>query len=131
MLDRLSSGHLSYNRLMKLLSHTKVSLEELKKMSQRMEYGIVKAVVDIENQIMVVDADMHADQEQMLLDAGSDQHYLWGINLIPANYGQPNFIEYDSMINLRPTQGNKSRGVDDPQIRTKIQEVVASLVSND
>ncbi len=105
----------------------KISKNELKKMSDRMFGELVKAVVDVEKEIMVVDADLHADQEKKLLDNGSRQEYLWGINLYPGEE-EEYFIEFDSMINLRPSYGNRSRGVDDENIRKKIVEIVNNLV---
>jgi len=70
---------------------------------------------------------MHADEEALLLDEGSAQPSLWGINLYPASYGTGAFIEYDSMINLRPRQ-NRTRGVEDPLTRAAIVAVVDRLV---
>ena|SRR3990167_22056 len=107
---------------------TTISVEELKKMSATMFARLVKAVVDIEKKIMVVDAELHADEELMLLEHGSDQKNLWGINIYPDNIGRDTWIEFDSMINLRPSWGNKSRGVEDPQIRERIIEIVTKLV---
>lgn len=91
---------------MKIVKET-ISLEELKKMSEKMFGGIVKAVVDIEKEIMVVDAGMHADQEYLLLENGSDQNNLWGINLHPEKIDTAKWIVFDSMVNLRPSWGNK------------------------
>ena len=108
--------------------HNKISLEELKKMSEKMFGSIVKAVVDIEKGIMAVDADLHADEEELLLEHGSQQHNLWGINIHPEKTGLE-FIEFDSMINLRPSWGNKSRGVDDIKIQEKIRTIVNQLVT--
>ncbi len=105
----------------------KISREELKKMSEKMFGELVKAVVDIKKEIMLVDAELHADQEKKLLDDGSEQKHLWGINLYPQEQGK-SFIEFDSMINLRPSWGNRSRGVDDKNIRKKIIEIVNKLV---
>ena len=91
-------------------------------------FGIlVKAVVDIEKGIMVVDADLHADQEAFLLKNGSKQAYLWGINIYP-DLPKDQWIEFDSMINLRPSSGNTSRGVDDPKIQEKIIKIVSKLI---
>jgi hypothetical protein len=73
-------------------------------------------------------AELHADQESFLLDAGSEQVHIWGINLHPDKFGSSEFIEVDSMINLRPSWGNMSRGVDDSAIQAKIREVVNRLV---
>ena len=90
--------------------------------------SMVKGVVDVDREILALDANLHADLEAVLLDDGSDQKHLWGINLYPETAGE-GFLEYDSMINLRPSQGNKSRGVDDPAIRAKIAAIVSKRVS--
>ena len=92
-------------------------------------YGnIVKAVVDIEKKLMVVDAEMHVDEEQYLLEHGSKLNSLWGINLHPADYGTENFIELDSMINIRPRQQNMSRGVENPEIQNQIIDIVNGII---
>ena len=91
--------------------------------------GIVKAVMDIKKGLLVVDAELHADQEAYLLEKGSVQQDLWGINLYPAKFGQGDFIEFDSMINIRPSQKNMSRGVEDENIRKQIIAIVNSKVS--
>ena len=88
----------------------------------------VKAVVDVRRILMVADDELHADQEAVLLCDGSDQSDLWGINLYPSLQGD-DFIEFDSMINLRPSRGNRSRGIDDPALRELIRSIVARLVA--
>ena len=108
----------------------KINLAELKQMSEKMFGNLVKTVVDIEKGMMAVDAEMHVDLEKSLLENGSEQQNLWGINLYPEFFGAENFIEYDSMINIRPWQNNRSRGVDDENIRKKIIEIVSKLVIN-
>lgn len=105
----------------------KISLNELKQMAEKNFGGLVKAVVDIEKKIMAIDAEMHADQEKVLLENGSEQKNLWGINIYPK-LGDDNWIEFDSMINLRPWQNNRSRGVENKQIRKKIIDIVNKLV---
>lgn len=105
----------------------KISIAELKKMSEKMFGNLVKAVVDIEKEIMAVNADLHADEEKLLLENGSEQRNLWGINLYPENSGD-DFVEFDSMINLRPSQGNRSRSVENPEIQKEILEVVNKLL---
>lgn len=89
--------------------------------------ALVKAVVDCEARIMAVGGELHADEESALLDQGSVQANLWGINLYPDDRSD-NWIEFNSMINLRPSQGNRSRGVEDPAIRREIKSIVAELV---
>ncbi len=105
-----------------------ISLEELQQLANPSFGDIVKAVVDVEQEIIVIDADLHADEEELLLEEhSSKQENLWGINLHP---GLPvnKFIEFDSMINLRPSFGNASRGVDDPKIRKRIKQIVSRMV---
>jgi len=104
-----------------------IGLKELKEMAANSFGNFVKAVVDTENEIMAVDAELHSDEEALLLENGSKQKDLWGINLYPGLEGD-SFIEFDSMINLRPSQGNRSRGVDDPEIRQKVKAIVDKLV---
>ena len=108
---------------------TTISIGALKNMSEKMFNNIVKAVIDIEQEIIVVDAMLHSDQEEHLLDKGCLQENLWGINLHPELFGTPEFVEFDSMINLRPGQGNRSRGVDDPRIQEKIRAIVAKKLT--
>lgn len=96
-------------------------------MAKRMFDNMVKAVVDIDQKIMAVDAAMHSDLEAELMDKGSKQENLWGINLYPEKYDN-DFIEFDSMINIKPSQGNRNRGIDDPKIREAIIKIVNNLV---
>ena len=104
-----------------------VSREALKKIAENQFLDMVKAVVDIEKGIMCIGGELHADVEALLIEQGSQQRDLWGINLYPGNEGE-DFVEFDSMINLRPSQKNMSRGVDDPDIRKNIIAVVNGLV---
>jgi hypothetical protein len=106
-----------------------ISLSELKQMSEKMFGNLVKAVVDIELKIMAVDAELHADEEAHLLENRSEQKDLWGINFYPEFFGKEEFVEFDSMINLRPSQGNRTRGVDDQKIREKIIEITSKLIT--
>lgn len=110
------------------LVHEKISLDELKKISEKMYNHLVKAVIDIEKGIMVVDADLHADEENLLIENGSEQQNVWGFNLYPEKFGTDNFIEFDSMINIRPSWGNHSRGVEDSELQKKITNSVKKLV---
>jgi hypothetical protein len=104
-----------------------VTMDELRQMAEARFGDMVKAVVDLERGIMLLDAEMHADQEAELLAGGSTQHDLWGINLYPG-LPEDDWLEFDSMINLRPSFGNRSRGVDDPATRERIAVLVNRLV---
>jgi hypothetical protein len=95
---------------MKLVGPTTcITISELREMAAEGFGDLVKAVVDVERGLMVVDADLQADQEAHLLDEGAQLADLWGINLYP-DLPDADFVEFDSMINVRPLQGNRSRG---------------------
>lgn len=104
-----------------------IYLSEISQMSKAMFGDLVKAVVDVDRKLMALDAEMHADEEAYLLENGSKQQDLWGINIYPDKQGEE-FIEFDSMINLRPSQNNRSRSVDNPEVREQISEIVNNLV---
>lgn len=103
--------------------------EELKKLAAERFGDLVKAVVDIEQEIMAIDGELHADEEVLLMEQeSSKRENTWGINLYPEKSGD-DFIEFDSVINLKPNFGNRSRGVDNPEIRAKIKRLVERLIS--
>jgi hypothetical protein len=110
---------------MKIITE-KISTSELNEMAKNMFGNIVKVVVDVEKKIMAVDGELHADEEVLLLQSGSKQKNLWGINIYPEM--KENFIEFDSMINIRPSMGNKTRGVEDESMRKLITKVVNDLI---
>jgi hypothetical protein len=100
-----------------------VTIDELKAVAGEMFGDLVKGVVDVGMGLLAIDAELHSDLEAMLLDNGSRQNDLWGINLYPFLEGD-DFLEFDSMINMRPSQGNMSRGVDDEAMRGRIAGIV-------
>ena len=114
---------------MKIIDES-ISVQELKKMSEKMFGNLVKAVVDLERKRMAVDAPLHSDQEDLLLENDSRQEHLWGINIYPDKYGKEGFIVFDSMINLRPGQGNRSRSVENTETQKKIKAIVDRLVTS-
>ena len=105
----------------------KIKKQELKEMAEKMFGNLVKVVVDIEKGVMAIDGELHADEEGLLLENGSRQENLWGINIYPDLEGDDK-IEFDSMINVRPRQNNMSRGIEDDKIRAKILEIVNRLI---
>jgi hypothetical protein len=104
-----------------------VTVAHLKALASALFGDLVKAVVDVDRGIMAIGGELHADEEAALLDDGASQANLWGINLYPAEFGQTGWLEFDSMINVRPSQGNRTRSVDDPEIRRRISDVVDRL----
>jgi hypothetical protein len=104
-----------------------ISLDELRDVARAQFGDFVKAVVDIRRGVMAIGAELHADEEALLLDQGAHQADLWGINLYPDR-ARAERVEFDSMINLRPSQGNRSRSVEDPGRRQRILDIVATLL---
>ena len=108
----------------------KISIKELNILAENLLGDMVKAVVDVNKDILILDAELHADMEALLLENGSKQEHLWGINLYP-DMEDEDFIEFDSMINIKPKQGNRSRGVEDIDIQNKIIDIVNKKVEKD
>lgn len=88
---------------------------------------MMKIVVDVDNEILAIDGDMHADLKKLLLESGSMQQSLWGANVYPDKKDDE-FIEYTSFINIRPSQGNRSMEVLDNELRTQILNIVSKLL---
>jgi len=110
------------------LIEKKVSREYLKEIAEERFGDMIKAVVDLEKRVMAIGGELHADEESFLLERSSKQEDLWGINLYPDEEGK-NFIVFDSMINIRPKQNNRSRDVEDERIRKEIIAIVDNLVT--
>ena len=102
-------------------------MSELTQTAGEMFGNFVKAVVDVDRELIAIDAELHSDLEAMLLAQGAKQKGLWGINLYPA-MPEEELIEFDSMINVRPSQGNGSRGVEQEGTRRKITAIVAKRI---
>lgn len=105
-----------------------ITVAELQEMATKMFGSIVKADVDVTRGLVIIDMGMHADGEAQLMEEGSKQNDLWGINLHPDKYGTNEFVEFDSMINLRPSQGNPSKDVLDPKVRATIIALIEKVV---
>ena len=104
-----------------------VTLDELRRMAGQQFGDFVKAVVDVARGVMAIGGELHADEEALLLQHGAGPADLWGINLYPDR-PTAELVEFDSMINVRPSRGNRSRGVEDAAMRGRIQHIVGRLV---
>ena len=105
----------------------RVTRSELIEMARARFGDMVKAVVDVSRGVMAASGELHSDEEALLIEDGSRQADLWGINLYPGD-ASPDWIEFDSMINVRPSQNNRSRDVEDNATRAAIRGVVDALV---
>lgn len=104
-----------------------ITRQQLKEAAEQLFGDMVKAVVDVEKEVMAIGGELHADEEAFLLERDSKQEDLWGINLYPAR-DFAEMVEFDSMINIRPRQNNRSRGVEDAKVREKIISITRKLV---
>lgn len=106
----------------------RLTVTQLSEMAAELYVDMIKAVADVRLGILAIDAELHSDLEQLLLENGSLQDDLWGINIYPEVEGD-DFIEFDSLINIRPRQNNRSRNVEDESIQLRIREIVNNFVS--
>ena len=105
-----------------------ISKEDLVQMAKELFGDMVKAVVDVRQEIMAIGGELHADEEVVLSERESSRREdTWGINLYPGK-SEGEMIEFDSMVNLKPAYGNRSRNVEDPAVQAKIRAVVAKIV---
>lgn len=111
---------------MKIL-RTPIKVTELADSETIFDGPMVKGAVDVKRGLLAIDANLHADLEKLLLEDGSVQDDVWGINLWFEDEGE-DLIEFDSMINVRPRQNNRSRDVEDPATRQKIVEIVQKWI---
>ncbi len=105
-----------------------ISKKDLREMAKEQFGDLLKAVVDIEQGIIAIGGELHADEEVILSEKeGSKRENMWGINIYPGKVGDE-MIEFDSMINLKPSLGNRTRGIDNTSIQEKIKNMVNNLV---
>jgi len=110
-----------------IIATKKISKDELKLLAEKRFGDLVKAVVDIKRGIMALGGELHADEEAELLKNGSEQSDLWGINIYPDE-SEEKWVEFDSVINIRPSQNNRSRDIENQEIKEKIKDIVKDLV---
>lgn len=104
-----------------------IDVEELRNIAKDQFGNLVKAVVDVEKEIMSLGGELHADEEVLLSENGSKRENMWGINIYPEKSGD-DWIEFDSMVNIKPQHGNRSRGVENAELQEKIKTIVNKLV---
>ena len=105
-----------------------ITITELRALAHEQYGDIIKAVVDIDQCIMGVGGELHVDIQSLLIEKEHSQgDTTWGINFYLEKSGDE-FIEFDSMINLKPASGNRTRGVGDEAVRSKIREIVQKFV---
>jgi len=105
----------------------KISLPALKEIA-RVNYGnMVKGVVDLQLKFLALGGELHADAEALLIQEGSQQKNLWGFNIYPDKPDDER-IEYTSLINIRPSQGNLSLEIKNDDLKAQMRQIIASLI---
>ncbi|MBU1778148.1 hypothetical protein KJ992_00585 [Patescibacteria group bacterium] len=88
---------------------------------------MVKFVVDIEKKIVALGGELHVDAEQILLESESKQQNLWGGNIYPDQNNKTQ-LEYESLINIRPSQNNRSMEIQDEELKNQIKNIIEKLI---
>lgn len=117
-----------YNRSMRILENPTTKQELIDASTNFIDENTIKSAVDIRREIMAVDSPMHYDCEQLLIENGSAPNDIWGVNLYLDEENIDDMVEFDSMINIRPAQNNRTRSVEDPEIQAKIKSVVSKWI---
>mgnify|MGYP001577860234 CR=1 FL=1 len=112
---------------MKILSE-KITKTELAEMSKKMFGNMVKAVADIARGKMAIDGELHSDLAELLIEDGSKGQNIWGFNIYPE-LEPPEWIEFDSMVNLKPLLDNRTRNVENLEIQKKILAIVNNFIA--
>lgn len=104
-----------------------IPLSEIAVLAKDQFGEMIKATVDVEREVLALGGELHSDEEAVLLEDGSRQEHLWGVNIYPEK-PEEDRIEFDAMINVRPSQNNRSRGVEAPEIRARILRIIGRMV---
>ncbi len=110
-----------------MILERRVERPELARLVEAYFGDMVKYVADVNRGVIAVGGELHADAEQLLLEAGSRQTDLWGANYYPGQ-GRDGCIEFTALINIRPAQGNRSMEVQDPTLRERIRALTFALI---
>ena len=110
-----------------VLVESRLDPAELRRLVNAHFEDMVKYVVDVERGVAAVGGELHADEEALLLEQGSHQEDLWGANYYPGK-GVDGCVEYTSLINIRPAQGNRSMVIEDKAVRERVRELTLALI---
>lgn len=97
--------------------------EEIKQMQEALG-SYIKLAVDIKREVLAGGGTLHADCEAILLKEGSNQKDIWGADWIPDKKQ----VTFESLINIRPKQNNRSMEIKNSDIRAKVEEITRNLL---
>jgi hypothetical protein len=104
-----------------------ISTSELKTLGKKYYQGMIKGVVDVQKKVVVFGGEYHMDANKVLLENNSKQKDVWGFN-IRFDKPKDEWIEYTSLINIRPKQGNTDMEVHDEELRLCMKTIINSKI---
>src|SRR3989338_8442126 len=110
-----------------IVVHKPVDTQTLESLAKGWHQTLVKGVADIKTGLVALGGEWHMDANSKLIEEGSEQKNLWGFNIYPKESGDA-AIEYNSLINIRPLQGNRSMEIANEEIRKVVRRTVALAI---
>lgn len=104
-----------------------ITVDELRQMAQEGFGDFVKGACDLEKGILALGGELHSDCYEALIEDGSQAKDIWGFNIFP-DLPKENRIEFSSLINIRPNQGNRSMEIQNEEIKEKIIQIIEKIV---
>ena len=98
------------------------SSQQLQEMLEELK-TYVKLAVDVRQRIVAGDGALHVDCQAALLEDGSEPQDVWGADWVPESRE----VRFESLINIRPKQGNRSMTIADAKLRSTIESIVLEL----
>ncbi|MDP2789259.1 MAG: DUF5674 family protein [bacterium] len=105
----------------------KISTEEVKKLADFWYGTMIKGAVDIEGGRVALGGDYHIEGSELLTSAGSKFEDIWGFN-IRFEENKDGVLEFDSMVNIKPNFGNRSRSISNEKVIKKATEVIYKFI---
>ena len=110
-----------------VIVENQISVDELKRIAKEFYVTMIKGVVDLEEEVIAFGGEYHMDSNRVLLERGSKQSNVWGFN-IELDRRRDSWIEYVSLINIKPQAGNRDMEVQDKAIRAKMKYIIDSKI---
>ncbi len=106
-----------------------ITTKEIAEIAKEFYGTMIKGVVDIKDKVVALGGEYHIDANLVLLEKGSKQSNIWGFNI---NFTEPkdseSWIEYISLINIRPLQNNRGMEIENQEIRQKMRKILEKII---
>lgn len=105
----------------------KINMKEVKELADFWYGTMIKGCVDIEQGRVALGGDYHIESSELLTDNDSRFEDVWGFN-IRFEENPDGVLEFDSMVNIKPNFGNRSRGIHNEEILEKARAVIYKFI---